>query len=211
LARSGRKKNAMAGARRRQTTRSAAAKASNSRSNTGWYAVIAVIVIAGVVGIMVSAGGDNANSLGDPPRGVQTFNNLERNHVETPVSYPQNPPVGGNHNPVWQNCGFYPEPIQAENGVHSMEHGAVWITYRPTLPQKDIDKLRKLTDQTYVLVSPWDKGLSAPVVASAWGKQLKLPAGVSDPRLKEFIRAFRLGKQTLEPGAACTGGTGTPE
>jgi hypothetical protein len=111
---------------------------------------------------------------------------------------------------VWQNCGFYPEPIVAENGVHSMEHGAVWITYRPTLAKDDIDRLRKLTSQTFVLVSPWEKGLSTPVVASAWGKQLRLPSA-SDPRLKAFVRAFRLGPQTLERGAACTGGLGSPE
>jgi hypothetical protein len=209
LANSGRKKNAKAGARRRQATRSAAARAKGSRNNA-WYAVIAFVVIAGVVGVMVSSGSSGPEKPGPPPRGVLTFKNLERNHVDTPVHYPQTPPVGGNHAPIWQNCGFYSQPIASENGVHSMEHGAVWITYRPTLSSHDIGKLKDLTSQPYVLVSPWEKGLPSPVVASAWGKQLRLP-NVSDPRLKQFVRAFRVGPQTPEPGAACTGGLGSPE
>ena len=31
--------------------------------------------------------------------------------------------------------------------------------------------------------------------------------GTNDPGLQSFIRAYRVGPQTPEPGAACTGGT----
>ena len=141
--------------------------------------------------------------------GLKTYGNLSRNHVTTPVKYPQNPPVGGNHNPVWQNCGVYTSPIQNENGVHSLEHGAVWITYLPSLPAAQVAKLDAAAKgQLYILVSPYP-GLPAPVVASAWGKQVYL-TGADDSRLEKFIRAYEQGPQTPEPGAACTGGTGTP-
>ncbi len=141
--------------------------------------------------------------------GLKTYTNLSRNHVTTPVKYPQTPPVGGNHNPVWQNCGVYTAPIQNENGVHSLEHGAVWITYLPSLPAAQVAKLDAAAkNQLYLLVSPYP-GLPAPVVASAWGKQVYL-TGADDPRLQKFIRAYEQGPQTPEPGAACTGGTGTP-
>jgi hypothetical protein len=138
--------------------------------------------------------------------GLQTFSGLSRNHVQGPVQYPQTPPVGGDHAPIWQDCGFYSQPIVTERGVHSMEHGAAWITYRPDLPTAQIETLRKLaTDQTYILVSPWP-GLPAPVVASAWGKQVYLESA-TDPRLAEFIRQFREGPDTPEPGSACIGGS----
>jgi putative peptide zinc metalloprotease protein len=144
-----------------------------------------------------------------PPDGVQSFENLGNNHTEEPVSYAQTPPVGGDHDPVWQNCGFYGEPIKDENAVHSMEHGAVWISYRPGLPAGQIDSIRTLTrGQTHVLASPYPE-LPAPVVATSWGKQLRLDSA-GDPRLEQFVRAFRLGPETPEPGAPCTGGTGTP-
>ena len=93
--------------------------------------------------------------------------------------------------------------------MHSLEHGAVWITYQPDLPADQVAKLTAAASgQPYVLVSPYP-GLPAPVVASAWGVQVQLP-NASDPRLEKFIRTFEQGPQTPEPGAACVGGTGTP-
>lgn len=144
-----------------------------------------------------------------PPPGVQSFTVAERTHVQEPVAYPQSPPVGGNHAPIWQNCGFYDAPIAGENGVHSLEHGAVWITYRPGLSADQIEAVRRLAySQTHILVSPLPD-LPAPVVASAWGRQLQLDS-VADPRLEEFVRAFRLGRNAPERGGPCTGGTGMP-
>jgi hypothetical protein len=91
-----------------------------------------------------------------------------------------------------------------------MEHGAVWITYQPDLSSDQVEALRNLAhDNTYVLVSPYPD-LPAPVVASAWGKQLQLDSA-NDPRLEQFVSAFREGPQTPEPGAPCIGGTGNPD
>ena len=33
----------------------------------------------------------------------------------------------------------------------------------------------------------------------------------TDERVSTFVRKYARGEQTLEPGAPCTGGTGTPE
>jgi putative peptide zinc metalloprotease protein len=147
---------------------------------------------------------------GPLPPGVQAFEVRSRNHVTTPVSYPQSPPVGGDHAPIWQNCGFYDAPIANENGVHSLEHGAVWITYRPDLPQGEVEYLHRLAHrERYVLVSPYP-GLSSPLVASAWKRQARL-ASVDDPLLEEFIHRFRFGRQAPESGGPCTRGVGKPE
>jgi predicted small secreted protein len=144
-----------------------------------------------------------------PPAGVTSYSNLSRDHTKEPVDYPQSPPVGGPHNPIWQNCGFYSKPVRDENAVHSMEHGAVWITYAPDLPKDRVEKIKSLTQKSYVLASPYP-GLPAPLVASAWGKQLRLNS-TNDPRLEQFVRAYRQGPQTPEPGAPCRGGVGSPE
>ena len=144
------------------------------------------------------------------PAGVQSFEVAGSAHVRTPVSYPQTPPVGGNHAPKWQNCGFYDEPVRDENAVHSLEHGAVWIAYRPDLSEEQIDSVRQLAQrQNYVLASPYPD-IPAPLVVSAWGRQLRLE-GADDQRLDQFVRAFRLSPQAPESGGPCTGGTGTPE
>jgi hypothetical protein len=171
------------------------------------------IVAAAVVGVLLVAGGVTAAVLsGRGPKvslaGVQTFSET-RNHVEGTVNYAQTPPAGGDHNPVWLNCGIYTAPVANENAVHDLEHGAVWITYQPALAAADIKKLTKYaTGQTYLDLSPYPS-LPAPVVVSAWGKQLRL-TGAADPRLQAFVKKYKQGPQTPELGSPCTGGTGTP-
>jgi hypothetical protein len=166
----------------------------------------AVIAVAGiVVALLVSRSG------GDDPAiaGLRRFDGLSRNHVREPVMYDQNPPVGGDHYPIWQNCGFYAEPVANENAVHSLEHGAVWITFRLDLAEDQVARLRSLAAGDKVLVSPIE-GLPAPVVASAWGRQVRL-SSATDPRLAVFLESFTDGSQAPEEGGPCTGGVGTPE
>jgi transcriptional regulator with XRE-family HTH domain len=172
-----------------------------------------VVALIGFVWAMteVFPGLGTGEPPGKPPEGVKSYEVAQNaEHIEGNLDYPQSPPVGGNHNPVWQNCGFYDEPVRDEHAVHSMEHGAVWIAYSPELPQEQVERLQQLArDQTYLLVSPYP-GLNSPVVASAWGKQLPL-RGAGDPDLERFIRAYMQGPQAPEPGAACTTGVGSPE
>jgi hypothetical protein len=158
--------------------------------------------------VLLLAGCSKSGSSAPGPAGTQTYSGLSRDHVDTPVDYEQDPPVGGEHARTWQNCGFYDSRIEPEYAVHSLEHGAVWITFRPDLADEDKARIRELASQSYVLASPYD-GLREPVVVSAWGKQLRLPS-VDDPRLEEFLDAFRSGPQTPEPGAPCDGGVGRP-
>lgn len=166
---------------------------------------IAVAVLLGDGGASDDSGSGDAASI----EGLRTFEVPSANHVAGEVDYPQTPPAGGDHAPVWQNCGFYGEPIRPVLGVHSLEHGAVWITFAPDLAADQVDTLRAKARQPYVLVSRWTGGLPSPVVVSAWGRQLALPSA-TDPRLDEFLRQFRQGSQAPEPGAPCTGGQGSP-
>jgi Protein of unknown function (DUF3105) len=168
--------------------------------------VLAIII---VVGAYIFFQNQNAQSNSGNISGVVTYINLSRHHVTGTVNYPQVPPVGGDHDPVWQNCGIYMSPIRNENAVHSMEHGAVWITYQPSLSSSDVQTLQNLVrGHSYVILSPYP-GLPTPVVISAWGVQLKVNSA-NDPRLAQFISKYEQGPQTPEPGSPCTGGTGSP-
>ena len=135
--------------------------------------------------------------------GLQTYVVTSAEHTNDPVAYPQSPPVGGPHFPVWQTCGAYSVPLPNERAVHSEEHGAVWLTYQPDLPQKQVTRLQKLADGSDdILVSPYP-GQDAPIIASAWGAQLKLDSP-GDKRLDQFI-AFYAGHGPEQ--ASCRGGT----
>lgn len=156
-----------------------------------------------------SGSGGMAGGGGSETDGVETFEDLSMDHVETgsTVDYDQFPPVGGEHYSFWQNCGVYDEPVLTEAAVHSLEHGAVWITYDAGLSDSDIELLASHhVSGSYVLVSPME-GLPFPVVASAWGAQL-MTDDADDPRLADFLSVYEQSPEAPEPGAPCSGGYG---
>jgi hypothetical protein len=115
---------------------------------------------------------------------------VTRGHTSHAVIYDPAPPVGGEHDPTPQACGFYASPFRNENAVHSLEHGAVWITYRPDLASDQLDRLRALAlGEDKILVSPYDD-LPAPIVVSSWGRQLWIESEL-DSRLRPFMQRFR--------------------
>ncbi len=169
--------------------------------------LVAAVIIALAVVIYLDV---NQQATGGEPEGTETIDvGTAGQHTTATVDYDRTPPAGGEHDPAWQNCGFYAEPIRSENAVHSLEHGAVWISYSPELPEEQRQTVSELASgQTYILASPVED-LPSPIVATAWGKQLQLE-NAGAPELEQFVQAFRQGPQTPEFGAACTGGVGTP-
>ncbi len=152
-----------------------------------------------------------------PGPGTAGSDALSHDHVDGPVTYAVTPPVGGPHNPVWMNAGVYTKPIPSERAVHNLEHGAVWITYRPDLSSSQVTRLVDLFKKQSMLaepqdggrsnrfmdLSPWaDNDLPAPIVISSWGYQLRVQSA-DDPRLQQFIDTFRHNpKYTPEYGVA---------
>jgi hypothetical protein len=170
------------------------------------------VLVGGAVGglVIIIALAINLSRQAGSIEGLQSYGPIAGGvHVDTPVSYPQSPPVGGAHYPAWQNCGIYDQPIQSENAVHSMEHGAVWLTYRPDLPAAEVEQLRGLVrGRSYTLLSPYPNQ-PTPIAISAWGYQLTADSA-GDGRLGQFIARFRQGPQAPEPGAVCISGVGVP-
>ena len=125
-------------------------------------------------------------------------------HREGDIEYGHQPPVGGLHDQISLECGFYDEPVRDENVGHSLEHGAVWLAYAPDLADEDVEVIRGLAqDNDEVLAAPYeglDPGVA--VVATAWARQLTLES-VDDPRLAEFIAEYENGDQHPEPGVPC--------
>lgn len=149
------------------------------------------------------------DTTGWPGDGAKHAGALEHDHVAGPVTYSVVPPVGGPHNPIWMNAGVYTKPIPNERAVHNLEHGAVWITYRPSLSASAVAQLvafvgtQSLISEPandigiaddanrYIDLSPWKSdALPSPIVISAWGHQLRVTSP-SDPRLQQFVDTFR--------------------
>ena len=148
------------------------------------------------------------DTAGYPGPGTPGSGTLGHDHVPGPVTYAVTPPVGGPHNGIWMNAGVYTEPVPSERAVHNLEHGAVWITYRPSLPAGQVAQLvdffkkQSMIDEPsdqgrtnrFVDLSPWaDDSLPSPIVISSWGYQLRVTSP-TDPRLQQFVDTFRHSK-----------------
>ncbi|NQX16191.1 DUF3105 domain-containing protein [Rathayibacter sp. VKM Ac-2857] len=183
-------------------------QAKRKRSGRIWIwslSALAVVAIGGIVAVTVL--GNQQIVEARQIDGLQTFEN-DATHVAGPVEYEQTPPAGGPHNAVWMNCGVYNEPVPNENAVHDLEHGAVWATYDPSLPQSEVDALIAAMPETYAVVSPYE-GLESPIVLSAWDAQVAIDSP-EDPRIDAFIERFWQASTAPEPGAPCTGGIDAP-
>jgi hypothetical protein len=189
--------------REAKAAQQAALERKKQRYSRMWVgAGIAAVVIAGV--LAYSSYNEHrilaAVTTADYPAGL---------HTAGRITYKEDPPLGGQHNVVWQNCGIYDTPIHNEHAVHSMEHGAIWITYRPGLPSGQLETLRTLASDDFMLLSPYP-GLRSPIVASAWNHQMTF-TDASDGRLRTFIAEYKNNPQTTpEFGAPCAGGTSAP-
>jgi Protein of unknown function (DUF3105) len=146
---------------------------------------------------------------------------LPHDHYDGPIRYGVTPPAGGDHASKWMNCGIYEAPVPSERAGHNLEHGAVWITYRPNLPGSEVEKLERFvlrqpmvvvvkngarveTHERYVDMSPF-AGLPAPIVISSWAHQLRVDSP-DDPRLQRYVDTFRVSeKYSPEYGPTCEG------
>jgi hypothetical protein len=177
-------------------------------------AAIAVVVFGAAVityaSIQVNKANEDKVTSISQIKGVASFTYAAgQQHVQTPQTYAESPPVGGPHDPYWADCTgtVYTVDIRHENAVHSLEHGAVWITYNPDkVDQAGIDKLAALVDgQAGRLLSPY-AGLDSAVSIQSWNHQLKV-SSASDKRIQQFADLMTFNSEVdnhyPEIGASC--------
>ncbi|RXZ86985.1 DUF3105 domain-containing protein [Agromyces atrinae] len=187
------------------------AKAKRNKRIGLWAGIVGGVAVLGLVAgsvfLMPRPATYSAGSAGAEIDGVELFDNGS-NHVTTPVTYPQTPPAGGEHNPTWLNCGVYTEPVPNENAVHSLEHGALWVTYDPSISDDELAIIKEKLPSTYVILSPFE-GLPSPIVISGWNSQLQLESA-SDERFEQFFEEYWKSDKVPEPGALCSGALDAP-
>ncbi|HYX97293.1 MAG TPA: DUF3105 domain-containing protein [Geodermatophilus sp.] len=173
-------------------------------------AAVAVLVFAAAVltYAVLQVNRSEAGRIDSPDdiQGLQTFDYAAgQEHVTTPVTYDQSPPVGGPHDGEWADCTgtVYDVQIRQENAVHSLEHGAVWITYDPAvISGAALQTLTDLASESGRMLSP-NPGQDSPISLQSWNHQLKVDSA-DDPRIKQFADFFTYNQEFYpEPGASC--------
>lgn len=109
-------------------------------------------------------------------------------------NYNSDPPTSGAHYPQPASRGVHNEELSDEQLLHNLEHGEVWIAYRPNLKDEVIDELKRITRRnTKVVLAPRARN-STDITLAAWGRldTFNIEQGALDvQRIEDFITRYR--------------------
>ena len=166
-----------------------------------------------MLGILAIAGAIGAFFLfapeGQEPRPdlSQAIPDEGRSHVDegTNVQYQSNPPTSGNHWPVPLSDGVYDKEKPDEAVTHSMEHGRVWVSYKPSIPDQTKKALEELAKKHNGTVLTPRSANDTDIALAAWNRldtfNLNPDATFDESRITDFINRWRNKSPEFVPGS----------
>lgn len=147
-----------------------------------------------VIGALILAGVSYSRWKNKNLPGV-AYPNQGQEHVESghQHEYNSNPPTSGWHFAVPSDWGVYKEELPDGTLIHNLEHGGIWISYKPGISEELRSKLESFYERygRKVIVTP-RAGNDTDIAVAAWTHLDKFNAPeYSDERVDKFIRAFR--------------------
>jgi len=123
-----------------------------------------------------------------------------RDHIAVGASNPaynSNPPTSGWHYEEWETKGVYKEQQPDEGLVHNLEHGYIWISYRPDASSKIIKQLEDFYGIGKKIIVEPRKENDKLIALSAWGwldkfdpASLEVLSDVELKRVQDFIDTY---------------------
>ncbi len=158
----------------------------------GGIALATIVILVGSIWLLTAQSTKEQTKLSKPLVGEEIADQ-GRGHVPdgTQVQYNSNPPTSGQHYIKWITRGIYDKPQVDGNLVHSLEHGAVIVSYKSDLSKEDVEKIKSVFGSTSVskkIMVPRDN-LDVPIALTSWGRLLKLQIidATSEAKIKEFM------------------------
>ena len=114
----------------------------------------------------------------------------------TKIEYRTNPPSSGAHYTNPARWGVYDNMLSDGNLVHNLEHGGVWISYKPLIPQAAKEKLISLAKsyRSKVILSPRDAN-DKDIAMVSWGRvykfDLNLDGGFNENAVRDYIIKYK--------------------
>ena len=157
--------------------------------------VLAITIIASVGAIV----GVKLNSTPEPSRPGIEQSDHGREHVKNKDYDGDQPPTSGPHaDPV--EWGAYTTEVSDVRAIHNLEHGGIYVSYRPDLPKDQLGKLKKLlfapfSDRDFqpkkIVLAPRaaNKG---PIILSSWRRSETLTK-YDEQKIQDYV-SRNLGK-----------------
>ncbi len=153
-----------------------------------WIAIPSVLILAGAGVAMRTRQGNGGNP------GI-TIPDQGREHMAlgTAFNYNSNPPTSGPHFAAPEEWGVYDKEIHDQILIHNLEHGGIWISYKPEIDgalKGQIEAIAKEFGRK-VIMTPRSAN-DADIALAAWARLDKFSAGeFSEDRVRDFIKAYR--------------------
>lgn len=150
--------------------------------------IIAAMVLLIGMGVWVSKRrGQNLPGVSYPDQG--------RDHVslDSAHEYNSNPPTSGWHYANPADWGVYDKELPDKILIHNIEHGGIWISYKPGIPEDVRKKLENFHHEwgRKIIVTPRAAN-DTDIAVAAWAHLDTMSASeYSEDRITKFIKAYR--------------------
>ncbi|MBI4049813.1 MAG: DUF3105 domain-containing protein [Candidatus Doudnabacteria bacterium] len=105
------------------------------------------------------------------------------------VPYNSNPPTSGCHDPKPAAWGIYDQTQPDEVLIHNLEHGGIWVSYKPELDPAQVELLKDLAHRyRKIVVEPRSQN-DANIALAAWGRLQEFDQ-YEEASVLRFIEAF---------------------
>lgn len=142
-----------------------------------------------------------------PPLETQTYEDIGREHIglhdALPREYNSNPPSSGAHYASPANWQIYDYEVNDKIFIHNLEHGGIWIAYKPSLSSNVVSELTaiiKMFGGSKIVMAP-RSGNDSDVALLSWAHVYKFD--VSDGHLsdqqKKDIKNFYIALKNHAP------------
>ncbi len=158
------------------------------------WVVVALIVVGGVYGVYQLL--LEERKLGtDFSRAIEGGGQKHTKEGEKTTDWKSNPPVSGPHWPDPQRDGIYDKELPEEGVVHSLEHGRIWISYKPSIPDVAKEALKDLARKNTYMVVSVRAANETDVALAAWNRldtfNLNADGSFDAVRVQDFIDRYR--------------------
>jgi hypothetical protein len=160
----------------------------------GFWILAALLLVSG--GYLVYASLPKERELGtDYSRAVEDGGAEHTKEGEKTTTWKSTPPVSGPHWPDPQRDGIYDKELPDEGVVHSLEHGRIWISYKPTIPSATREALKDIARKNTYMVVSVRAANETDVALAAWNRldtfNLNAHGSFDTARVQDFIDRYR--------------------
>jgi len=159
------------------------------------WGIIGIAVVGGVWGLILLASQGEPVELGTDFSHAVSYEGVGHIPEGESARYQSNPPTSGQHWSFPLRSKIYDTEKPDEAIVHSMEHGRIWVSYKPSIPQETKEALEALIKtQGQIILTPRSAN-DTDIALAAWNRldtfDLNPDGTFDENRIRDFTRRYR--------------------